>query len=148
MHNRLPGITELSKTFTLILPLLYPGRADLSLHDGRNSNQRKRSGDYSDQGKRSSHPGVYACGEADVPVHGANRLGGNSLLDLVVFGRAAGIFIEEQLQDGIDYRLASEDDVDRAMGRLNALDSNDNGEDTLFEARATKLHAKLFWRIP
>ena len=52
------------------------------------------------------------------------------MLDLVVFGRAAGIFIEEQLQQGIDYRLASEDDVDRAMGRLNALDSNDNGEDT------------------
>ena len=55
--------------------------------------------------------------------------GGNSLLDLVVFGRAAGIFIEEQLQQGIDYRLASEDDVDRAMGRLNALDSKDKGED-------------------
>jgi succinate dehydrogenase / fumarate reductase flavoprotein subunit len=76
-------------------------------------------------------PGLYACGEAAcVSVHGANRLGGNSLLDLVVFGRAAGIFIEEQLQQGIDYRLASEDDVDRAMGRLNSLDSNDNGEDT------------------
>ena len=48
----------------------------------------------------------------------------------MVFGRAAGIFIEEQLQQGIEYNQASEEDVDRAMGRLNQLDSNDNGEDT------------------
>jgi succinate dehydrogenase / fumarate reductase flavoprotein subunit len=41
-------------------------------------------------------PGLYACGEAAcVSVHGANRLGGNSLLDLVVFGRAAGLFLED-----------------------------------------------------
>ena len=51
------------------------------------------------KGKDKLIPGLYACGEAAcVSVHGANRLGGNSLLDLVVFGRAAGIFIEEQLQ--------------------------------------------------
>ena len=64
-------------------------------------------------------PGLYACGEAAcVSVHGANRLGGNSLLDLVVFGRAAGIFIEEQLQQGIEYAIASSDDIDLAVGRL------------------------------
>jgi succinate dehydrogenase / fumarate reductase, flavoprotein subunit len=75
-------------------------------------------------------PGLFACGEAAcVSVHGANRLGGNSLLDLVVFGRAAGLFIEEQLQQGISYRMASDADVDRAMDRLNRLDSNQNGED-------------------
>ena len=47
--------------------------------------------------------GLYACGEAAcVSVHGANRLGGNSLLDLVVFGRAAGLQIEKSLKDGFD----------------------------------------------
>ena len=47
--------------------------------------------------------GLYAAGEAAcVSVHGANRLGGNSLLDLVVFGRAAGLHIEEALQPGHD----------------------------------------------
>ena len=46
-------------------------------------------------------PGLFAAGEAAcVSVHGANRLGGNSLLDLVVFGRAAGMFIEKELRSG------------------------------------------------
>ena len=50
------------------------------------------------EGNDSIVPGLFACGEvACVSVHGANRLGGNSLLDLVVFGRAAGLYIEEQL---------------------------------------------------
>ena len=44
--------------------------------------------------------GLYAVGEcACVSVHGANRLGGNSLLDLVVFGRAAGLHVDEQIGD-------------------------------------------------
>ena len=82
-------------------------------------------------GRDTIIPGLYACGEAAcVSVHGANRLGGNSLLDLVVFGRAAGIFIEEQLQQGVEYVAASSDDIDRAVGRLRALDANDTGEDT------------------
>ena len=55
-------------------------------------------------------PGLYACGEvACVSVHGANRLGGNSLLDLVVFGRASGLFIEKSLREAIEVRDASAD---------------------------------------
>ena len=64
-------------------------------------------------------PGLYACGEvACVSVHGANRLGGNSLLDLVVFGRASGLYIENALRDGIEMRDASESDLELAMARL------------------------------
>ena len=60
-------------------------------------------------------PGLYACGEvACVSVHGANRLGGNSLLDLVVFGRASGLYIENALRDGIEMRDASESDLEQA----------------------------------
>ncbi len=52
-------------------------------------------------------PGLFAVGEvACVSVHGANRLGGNSLLDLVVFGRAAGLHLEKALNEGIDYDVA------------------------------------------
>jgi succinate dehydrogenase / fumarate reductase flavoprotein subunit len=73
--------------------------------------------------------GLYACGEAAcVSVHGANRLGGNSLLDLVVFGRAAGIQIEESLRQGFESQDASESDLEAAMSRLNALDSRKSGE--------------------
>jgi succinate dehydrogenase / fumarate reductase flavoprotein subunit len=74
-------------------------------------------------------PGLYACGEvACVSVHGANRLGGNSLLDLVVFGRASGLFIEGALRDGVEMRDASESDLEQANTRLEKLNSSTGGE--------------------
>ena len=133
LHSRLPGITELSKTFAHVDPVNAPIPVVPTCHYMMGGIPTNVNGQAITQvnGKDQIIPGLYACGEAAcVSVHGANRLGGNSLLDLVVFGRAAGIFIEEQLQQGIEYNLASEEDVDRAMGRLNQLDSNDNGEDT------------------
>ena len=73
--------------------------------------------------------GLYAAGEAAcVSVHGANRLGGNSLLDLVVFGRAAGMHIEEVIKQGVDYREASDSDVEMAMSRLNCWNDSTDGE--------------------
>ena len=61
-------------------------------------------------------------------VHGANRLGGNSLLDLVVFGRASGLYIENALRDGIEMRDASESDLEAATARLDKLNSTDATE--------------------
>ena len=61
-------------------------------------------------------------------MHGANRLGGNSLLDLVVFGRASGLFIEKSLREGIELRDASDTDIERAMSRLNKLNNSTGGE--------------------
>ena len=73
--------------------------------------------------------GFYACGEtACVSVHGANRLGGNSLLDLVVFGRASGLHIEETLRAGVSYREASESDIEASMARLNRWEQSSGGE--------------------
>jgi len=73
--------------------------------------------------------GLYAVGEvACVSVHGANRLGGNSLLDLVVFGRAAGLHIEEVLRQGASSPMASDTDVDRAMARLRRWEQSNMGE--------------------
>ena len=133
VHSRLPGITELSKTFAHVDPAVTPIPVVPTCHymmGGIPTNVNGQAITHVD-GKDAIIPGLYACGEvACVSVHGANRLGGNSLLDLVVFGRAAGIFIEEQLQQGIEYATASADDVDRAVGRLRALDANDTGEDT------------------
>jgi succinate dehydrogenase / fumarate reductase flavoprotein subunit len=80
-------------------------------------------------------PGFYACGEAAcVSVHGANRLGGNSLLDLVVFGRASGLFIEDALRQGIELRDPGESDLDTAMARLNKVNDSTEGE-TVAELR-------------
>jgi succinate dehydrogenase / fumarate reductase flavoprotein subunit len=74
-------------------------------------------------------PGLYACGEvACVSVHGANRLGGNSLLDLVVFGRASGLYIEKALREGIELRDASESDIEQARSRVDRLNNSSGGE--------------------
>ena len=107
------------------------GRADLSLHDGRHSNERVRSGTDSQDASGNDKPieGLYAAGEvACVSVHGANRLGGNSLLDLVVFGRAAGLHIEEVLRQGVSYRAASDSDLEVALRRLESVERIDVGE--------------------
>ncbi len=73
--------------------------------------------------------GLFACGEAAcVSVHGANRLGGNSLLDLVVFGRAAGMQIEQQMREGYSVAEATESDIEAAMSRLNRLNNSTGGE--------------------
>jgi succinate dehydrogenase / fumarate reductase flavoprotein subunit len=81
---------------------------------------------------------LFAVGEAAcVSVHGANRLGGNSLLDLVVFGRAAGKHIEEMLGQGMEQREASETDIEQAQNRLFRLNESNSGE------RVAMLRAEL-----
>ena len=132
LHSRLPGITELSKTFAHVDPVEAPIPVVPTCHYMMGGIPTNINGQAIMQvdGQDQIIPGLFACGEAAcVSVHGANRLGCNSLLDLVVFGRAAGLFIEEQLQQVISYRMASDADVDGAMDRLNRLDSNQNGED-------------------
>jgi succinate dehydrogenase / fumarate reductase flavoprotein subunit len=82
-------------------------------------------------GKEQVIDGLFACGEvACVSVHGANRLGGNSLLDLVVFGRAAGLFIEESLREGSTLADATDADIEAACVRLNRLNGSESGEKT------------------
>lgn len=80
-------------------------------------------------GPEEAIPGFYAVGEcACVSVHGANRLGGNSLLDIVVFGRAAGNHILEYLGENQYHREVPEESVERAMTRLVRWDRTGDGE--------------------
>src|SRR5690348_1477599 len=75
--------------------------------------------------------GLYAIGEcACVSVHGANRLGTNSLLDLLVFGRAAGNFIAEQRLERQSHKPPPADAGDAALARLARIDANASGEST------------------
>jgi succinate dehydrogenase / fumarate reductase flavoprotein subunit len=70
-------------------------------------------------GPEEAVPGLYAVGEcACVSVHGANRLGGNSLLDLVVFGRAAGLHMIETLRDNPIPRPIPHTAVEKSLARL------------------------------
>ena len=76
-----------------------------------------------------SSPGFYAIGEcACVSVHGANRLGTNSLLDLLVFGRAAGNFIVEQNLQRQAHKPLPPHAADAALARLARLDGATSGE--------------------
>lgn len=87
-------------------------------------------------------PGLYAVGEcACVSVHGANRLGGNSLLDIIVFGRAAGEHIVEYLKEHRYHRPLDHADLDRAMQRLLRWDQRGDGESV--EALANELRATM-----
>ena len=131
VHKRLPGITELSKTFAGVDPAVQPIPVVPTCHYMMGGVPTNLNGQVITvkQGKDTIIEGLYAAGEvACVSVHGGNRLGGNSLLDLVVFGRSAGIHIEESLKQGVDLKKASFDDVDKALERLNRLNSSTEGE--------------------
>jgi succinate dehydrogenase / fumarate reductase flavoprotein subunit len=73
-------------------------------------------------------PGLYAAGEcACASVHGANRLGGNSLLDILVFGRVAGKDIIDYVRENAFHREVDAASLDRAMGRLSRWDQKGEG---------------------
>ena len=131
VHKRLPGITELSKTFAGVDPAVQPIPVVPTCHYMMGGVPTNLNGQVITikEGKDTVIEGLYAAGEvACVSVHGGNRLGGNSLLDLVVFGRSAGIHIEESMKQGVDLKKASSDDIDKALERLNRLNSSTEGE--------------------
>ncbi len=93
--------------------------------------------------------GFYAVGEcACVSVHGANRLGTNSLLDLLVFGRAAGLHIVDHIAKTKSHKPLPADAADKSMARLARLDGTTGGEyaqDVANDIRATmQQHAGVF----
>lgn len=131
LNSRLPGILELSRTFAGVDPIKEPIPVIPTCHYMMGGIPTNVNGQALTQvnGEDKIIEGFYACGEAAcVSVHGANRLGGNSLLDLVVFGRASGLFIEKALKEGIEHREASESDIEAAMSRLNKINTNTGGE--------------------
>ena len=132
LESRLPGICELSRTFAHADPVKEPIPVVPTCHymmGGIPTNIHGQAVTVDTAGNDQVIPGLYACGEvACVSVHGANRLGGNSLLDLVVFGRASGLFIEDALRQGIEMRDASITDIESANERLVALNERNDGE--------------------
>lgn len=131
LNQRLPGILELSRTFAHVDPITDPIPVVPTCHymmGGIPTNVDGQALTQNASGEDTVVDGLYACGEvACVSVHGANRLGGNSLLDLVVFGRSSGMFIEKTLREGVELRDPSESDLEAAMSRLNRLNSSSEG---------------------
>ena len=140
LNRRLPGIMELSRTFAQVNPAREPIPVVPTCHYMMGGIATDIHGQALTHaaGEDAPIPGLFAVGEvACVSVHGANRLGGNSLLDLVVFGRAAGMHVGEMLQQGVARRAASESDLEAAMQPLRRLNESTAGE------AATPLRAEL-----
>ena len=131
LNSKLPGILELSRTFAHVDPVKEPIPVIPTCHYMMGGIATQVSGQALTQSNGSDQEvqGLYAAGEAAcVSVHGANRLGGNSLLDLVVFGRAAGIHIEEVMRQGVSYRDATDSDIESSLARLSRWNDSSSGE--------------------
>ena len=130
LNSKLPGICELSKTFAHVDPIKEPIPVVPTCHymmGGTPTNIHGQAFSRTDE-KDFMVSGLFSVGEAAcVSVHGANRLGGNSLLDLIVFGRAAGKHINEELKSGGGVDKASNEDIELAMSRLNTLNESESG---------------------
>ena len=104
LHERLPGISETAAIFAGVDVTKQPIPVLPTVHYNMGGIPTKYTGEVltvDENGKDKVVPGLFACGEAAcVSVHGANRLGANSLLDLVVFGRAVSHTIRDNFTPG------------------------------------------------
>lgn len=132
LESRLPGILELSRTFAHVDPVKEPIPVIPTCHymmGGIPTNVDGQCLTLDENGNDKVVNGLFACGEiACVSVHGANRLGGNSLLDLVVFGRATGLHLGAKLDEIAPGRDASETDLEAAMARFNRWEGSEKGK--------------------
>lgn len=128
--KRLPGIRELSKTFAGVDPVKEPIPVVPTCHymmGGIPTNIDGQVLTVDEQGNDKIVNGFYAAGEAAcVSVHGSNRLGTNSLLDLVVFGRAVGIHLVDNV-DAMPMPEVTDAAIDKALTRLARWDATQSG---------------------
>ncbi len=123
LAERLPGITESGKIFAGVDLTRQPLPVTPTVHYNMGGVPCNYHGQVVTVGPDGNPDtvveGLYAVGEAAcVSVHGANRLGSNSLIDLVVFGRATGLHLKETLKTGISQPELPNDSADFALTRL------------------------------
>ena len=141
ISKRLPGIRELAKTFAGVDPVKEMIPVVPTCHYMMGGIPTNIHGQVITQdlsGQDRIVEGLYAVGEcASVSVHGANRLGSNSLLDLVVFGRAAGIHISNALREGLSLSNMTDSEVEMSLTRVNRWNESKNNGATedLFDIR-------------
>jgi succinate dehydrogenase / fumarate reductase flavoprotein subunit len=152
LHQRLPGITESAKIFSGVDASKEPIPVLPTVHynmGGIPTNYYCEVLRPTDDDPDATTPGLMAIGEcASTSVHGANRLGTNSLLDLVVFGRAAADKAAELLTPGAPLQRLAADSADHAIDRLDRLRFADGGTKTseirLAMQRAMQENAAVF----
>jgi succinate dehydrogenase / fumarate reductase, flavoprotein subunit len=134
LHERLPGITETGKIFAGVDLTRQPLPVTPTVHynmGGIPTNFHGEVVNLKDGDPDAVVPGLFAVGEAAcVSVHGANRLGSNSLIDLVVFGRATGLRIKDQLKPGTAHNPLPKGSEEMALARLDHFRNASGGSPT------------------
>ena len=152
LAERLPGISETAKIFAGVDVTKEPIPVLPTCHYNMGGIQTNYHGEVvTKKGKNADSvvPGLMAVGEAAcVSVHGANRLGSNSLIDLVVFGRAAGLRLGETLIANAEQKPLPADAGDKALARLekyrNANGSTKTADIRLKMQKAMQAHCAVF----
>ncbi len=136
LNERLPGITEAAKTFANVDVNKEPIPVVPTVHynmGGIPTNYKAEV--LTLNGSEKTVPGLMAIGEAAcVSVHGANRLGSNSLIDLVVFGRAAAKRAAELVKKGSAHEEVSKSETDKCLDRFDKI-RNSTGSTKTSELR-------------
>ena len=136
LEERLPGITEAAKTFANVDVNKQPIPVVPTVHynmGGIPTNYKAEV--LTLNGSEKTVPGLMAIGEAAcVSVHGANRLGSNSLIDLVVFGRAAAKRAAELIKPGMPHEEVSRTETDKCLDRFEKI-RNSSGSSKTAELR-------------
>ena len=134
IHEKLPGIAESARIFANVDVSKQPIPVLPTVHYNMGGIPTNIHGEVVQRvGDDPNHvvPGLYAIGEAAcVSVHGANRLGSNSLLDLVVFGRAVANRCAETIKPGAGHVRLPESACDRALENLDKLRNANGGTPT------------------
>ena len=136
IEKRLPGIAESAKTFCEVDVTKEPIPVVPTVHynmGGIPTNYKAEV--LTSNGKDTTVPGLMAIGEAAcVSVHGANRLGSNSLIDLVVFGKSAATRAAEIIKSGSPHEELAQTETDKCLDRFDKL-RNSNGSSKTSELR-------------
>ena len=136
LEERLPGISEAAKTFANVDVNKQPIPVVPTVHynmGGIPTNYKAEV--LTLNGSEKTVPGLMAIGEAAcVSVHGANRLGSNSLIDLVVFGRAAAKRAAELVKPGMPHEEVSRTETDKCLDRFDKI-RNSTGSSKTAELR-------------
>ena len=138
IEERLPGISDAAKTFANIDVSKQPIPVVPTVHynmGGIPTNYKAEV--LTLNGSEKIVPGLMAIGEAAcVSVHGANRLGSNSLIDLVVFGRAAAKRAAELVKPGTPHEEVSQSETDKCLDRFDKI-RNSNGNTKASDLRSS-----------
>ena len=135
IESRLPGITEAARLFANVDVTKEPIPVVPTVHYNMGGIPTNYKAEVLTGKDSETVPGLMAIGEsACVSVHGANRLGSNSLIDLVVFGRAAAKRAAELVKPGTPHEDIGETETEKCLERFDKL-RNSNGENSTAELR-------------